>query len=268
MSYRRMLPFIFLNIIVSAAVVLTILWWWDGRQEEATASITAAQEIGQVNLPQGESPTVEREAEAAELPVNEIVAVPDESGPEVHIVAAGETLGQISSRYDVSMEEIMDANGMSNANFLFVGQELVIPLAGAEAEVVEESDEANNADAVEDVPAPIATTAPAADGEARIEIREVVGAGQLPLEAVQVVNNGSREANLAEWKLADQFGNYYEFSAITLFGDGAGIVIHTASGQDSATDLYWGAEESLWNSGDMVVLYDAEGTVVAEYQIP
>ncbi len=265
MSYRRMLPFIFLNIIVSAAVVLAILWWWDGRQEEATASITAAQEIGQVNLPQNESPTAE--SAPTELPAREINTVPDEGGPEVHIVAAGETLGQISSRYDVSMEEIMDANGMSNANFLFVGQELVIPMAGVPAEVIEDTGEADNSEEAEDVPAPIAT-APSVDGEARIEITEVVGPGQLPLEAVQVVNNGSKEANLAEWKLADQFGNYYEFSAITLFGDGAGIMIHTASGRDSATDLYWGAEESLWNSGDMVVLYDAEGTVVAEYQIP
>jgi competence protein ComEC len=53
-----------------------------------------------------------------------------------------------------------------------------------------------------------------------------------------------------------------------LFGDGAGISLHTGTGQDSATDLFWGLEETLWNSGDRVVLYDDAGTVRAEFQIP
>jgi hypothetical protein len=263
MSYRRMLPFIFLNIIVSAAVVLAILWWWDGRNEES--SVSFAPEIPQVDLPQGEIPIAD--TIPTELPKIDIVSIADEAGQEIHVVSAGETLGQISNRYDISMDEIMSANGMSNANLLFVGQELIIPLAGDEEAVIEEPLETENAEVEESLPAPI-PTAPSVDGEAIIEISEVVGPGQLPLEAVQVVNNGNRETTLSEWKLADQFGNYYEFRAITLFGDGAGIMIHTASGQDSATDLYWGEEESLWNSGDMVILYDADGTVIAEYQIP
>ena len=34
MSFRRMLPFILVNILVSATVVLAILWWWEGRKED------------------------------------------------------------------------------------------------------------------------------------------------------------------------------------------------------------------------------------------
>lgn len=269
MSYRRMLPFILLNIIVSASVVLVILWWWDGRTEESPAPAVALVENPDAPLMRQDVPAVEEPP--AELSEITIIATPDEAGPEIHVVAAGETLGQISSRYDVSMDDIMNANGMSNANFLFVGQELIIPQPGMAEEVAEEAvpevqdeAEAENEDAAL---APIPTEPPG-DGAAVIEIAEVVGPGQLPLEAVQIVNNGSREANLAEWKLADQFGNYYEFRAITLFGDGAGIMIHTAEGQDSATDLYWGEEEPLWSSGDMVILYDAGGQVIAEFQIP
>ena len=41
MSFRRMLPFLLLNIFISAAVVLGILWWWDGRQEDTLAVIQA-----------------------------------------------------------------------------------------------------------------------------------------------------------------------------------------------------------------------------------
>jgi LysM repeat protein len=265
MSYRRMLPFIFLNIVVSAVVVLAILWWWDGRKEDSFASAEGAPEILQVDDFQEEPQDVE--SAPIELPEVTNVPIADESGPETHIVAAGETLGQISGRYDVTLEEIMSANGMSNPNFLSVGQELIIPLAETVQEVVEEDPETTDNGDENVLPTPIPTE-PAGEGEAIIEIAEVIGPGQLPLEAVQIVNNGGREVKLSEWKLADQFGNYYTFSPITLFGDGAGILIHTTAGQDSATELYWGEEESLWKSGDMVILYDAEGAVQAEFEIP
>ena len=32
MAFRRMLPLIILNVIVSAVVVLALLYWWDNRQ--------------------------------------------------------------------------------------------------------------------------------------------------------------------------------------------------------------------------------------------
>ncbi len=266
MTYRRMLPFIFLNIVVSAAVVLAILWWWDGRKEESIASVEGVSEILQVDDSQEEPPVAE--SAPTELPEDTGVPIPnDESGPETHTVAAGETLGQISGRYEVSIEEIMSANGMSNPNFLSVGQELIIPLAETVQEVVEEDLETTDSGGENVLPTPIPTE-PAGEGEVIIEIAEVIDPGQLSLEAVQIVNNGGREAELSEWKLADQFGNYYTFSPITLFGDGAGILIYTTAGQDSATELYWGEEKSLWKSGDMVILYDAEGAVQAEFEIP
>ncbi len=46
---------------------------------------------------------------------------------ETHTVAAGETLSQIAARYGVSMETIMDLNGLDNADAIVVGQQLVIP---------------------------------------------------------------------------------------------------------------------------------------------
>jgi LysM repeat protein len=268
MSYRRMLPFIFLNIVVSAVVVLAILWWWDGRKEDSPASIEGVPEIVQVDDSQ-EEPQVEESA-PIELPEATNVPIVDESGPETHIVAAGETLGQISGRYDVTLEEIMSANGMSNPNFLFVGQELIIPLAETvqEAqETVEEVPETTDSGGENVLPTPIPTE-PSGEGEAMIEIAEVISPGQLSLEAVQIINNGRSEAKLSDWKLADQFGNYYTFSPITLFGDGAGILVHTTAGQDSATEFYWGEDESIWKSGEMVILYDAEGAVQAEFEIP
>ncbi len=42
MSFRRMLPFILVNILVSASVVLAILWWWEGRKEDTLTAVAAA----------------------------------------------------------------------------------------------------------------------------------------------------------------------------------------------------------------------------------
>ena len=265
MSFRRMLPFILVNILVSASVVLAILWWWDGRKEEIPGPLVEAPGVTVI------APTTQ-----ASYPVNALETQPQDlqslveetsSGPEVHIVGAGETLGQISIRYNVPMEDLMSANGMDNPNFLYVGQELIIPGTGVE-ETVQDIVTAEPETAVDNTPPTPIPTAPPTEGEAIITIAEVIGPGEVPLEAVQIVNNGSSQMSLLDWKLADQFGNYYTFGPITLFGDGAGILVHTISGQDNATDLFWGQENSLWKSGDMVVLYDADGTVQAEFKVP
>lgn len=265
MSFRRMLPFILVNILVSATVVLAILWWWEGRKEDTLAVISEVPEAAVVIPTEPANPALnEPEAQPEDVQTEGQEA---SSGLEVHVVGAGETLGQISIRYDVPMDELMAANGMDNPNFLFVGQELIIPGPGDVVAEEETAETEPQETAVAALPTPIPTEPPA-EGEALITIAEVIGPGDVPIEAVQIVNNGSSEMALKDWKLADQFGNFYTFGPITLFGDGAGILVHTTSGQDSATDLFWGHENSLWESGDMVILYDAAGAVQAEFQVP
>ena len=143
----------------------------------------------------------------------------------MHVVQAGETLGQISIQYDISVEAIMAANGMDNANFLAVGQELTIPQEGAPLPTVEATAVAG-AEAALPTPLP---TEPAPEGEAALSIARVIAAGQLGLEAVEVINNGSSQASLQNWTLSDGQGNDYTFNQVTLFGGGAGITLHTAT---------------------------------------
>ncbi|MGE5592283.1 MAG: LysM peptidoglycan-binding domain-containing protein [Betaproteobacteria bacterium] len=45
----------------------------------------------------------------------------------VHIVEPGDTLWQIALRYNAPVQAIMEANGITDANVLWVGQRLVIP---------------------------------------------------------------------------------------------------------------------------------------------
>lgn len=53
-------------------------------------------------------------------------------GEVSHTVVAGDTLTALSQQYNVSVEVIMQANGLSNADSLDVGQVLTIPAEGTE----------------------------------------------------------------------------------------------------------------------------------------
>jgi len=45
----------------------------------------------------------------------------------IHVVQAGETLSSIALRYGVTVQALMTANGIDNANLVYVGQRLQIP---------------------------------------------------------------------------------------------------------------------------------------------
>ncbi|MCL4863170.1 MAG: LysM peptidoglycan-binding domain-containing protein [Caldilineaceae bacterium] len=54
-------------------------------------------------------------------------AAPRGPASAIHIVQAGETLSQIAQQYGVTMQALMEANGIQNANAIYVGQSLRIP---------------------------------------------------------------------------------------------------------------------------------------------
>ncbi|MCB8945453.1 MAG: lamin tail domain-containing protein [Ardenticatenaceae bacterium] len=254
MSFRRMLPFLILNVIVSAAVVLGVLYWWDARQPEEV-EVDGSGVITAVTLPPI-AITAEAMAQATDTPE-------PEEGPPIHVVAPGDTLGNLSAFYDVPIEDIMAANDLTNADFLFVGQQLIIPIGGLPTATPEPTSTATpNAP-----PTPVATEPPEA-GEVAIEIATVQGVGQLESEAVQIVNRGTRQAALLNWELRDEAGHVYRFGQRTIFGDGAGIMVHTGAGQDSVTAVYWNLTEAVWESGETVTLVDADGAERATLVIP
>lgn len=49
------------------------------------------------------------------------------AGPSLVIVQWGDTLATIASRYDTTVDELVRANALPNANFIFAGQRLMIP---------------------------------------------------------------------------------------------------------------------------------------------
>ncbi len=51
-----------------------------------------------------------------------------------HVVVVGDTLSAIADQYDSTVEAIMEANGITDASLIFVGQELTIPGSTAASE--------------------------------------------------------------------------------------------------------------------------------------
>lgn len=258
MTFRRMLPFLLLNMVVSAVVVLGILYWWEGREVENGVVETAV-----VATPVLSVPTAV--AGANETFIDETPIPPPTSGPDlpVHIVAPGDTLGAIATLYDVPLDDLLTANGISNPNLLNVGDQLLIPVGGlpTPTPTIAPTETPNIA------PSPIPTE-PLTQGEVIIEISEVVAPGVLTEEAVAIVNSGTRPIALQGWQLRKGNAFVYTFEQITLFGEGAGLLIYTEAGIDTPLKLYWGLEEPLWAAGDTVTLVDAEGTTQATLTLP
>ena len=260
MPVRRMLPFILINIVVSAVVVLTILYFWDSRNSTGdevaltTLNGTATPETAVVNDP---TPIF--------VPATETPA-PEAEGPTIHIVSSGDTLGTISDIYGVTIEDIMSANNLVNANIISVGQELIIPEEGFEEQV--EIEEATAVPEENVLPTPIATEVVLEGDDVVIEITAVIGVGQLEDEAVQIRNTGNDPVALLGWKLAHTNGQVYTFGQATLFGGGIDILVHSEQGPNGATDYYWGLSEAVWEPGELVTLLDADDNIMATYTIP
>jgi hypothetical protein len=162
------------------------------------------------------------------------------------------------------MADIIAANNLANPDVLSVGQQLVIPVNGLAALTPEPTAAAEVTAAV---PTPLAAES-VEEGEALVEISAILGVGSLDEEAVEIINTGTTQQAMQGWQLADQDGHLYTFGQITIFGEGAGILLHTREGDSNTTDLFWGLDEPAWESGELVTLTNAENDVVVTFTVP
>jgi LysM repeat protein len=208
--------------------------------------------------------------------------------PTVYIVQAGDTLTSIARKFDVSLEDLMLANGITDPDYVLLGQELLIPIGGlpqvtptfTPVPVPTDTPLPFNpptplpsgatpppepAATVGPTPTAVPTLTSASLGEIRL-VLQVLNPGDLASEMVQVVNQGPF-VRLAGWTLSDEDGNVYTFPDFSLWGGGA-VNVHTASGSNTTTDLYWGQPNVVWDADEVATLKDAEGTVIATYMVP
>lgn len=257
MNVRRLIVYLILNALVSAAATFTVLTLWDRAHSTGpsltgvlTFTATAPAAVAANDTPA--TPLVE--PTPALLPT-----------PTLYVVKSGDTLGTIAQQFDVSVEEIMAANGLTDPNLLNVGTSLLIPVAGSAPPTAEPSTAAPPATTVVEPPRPTATRDPS-QAQPRLTIREVRSAGELAEETLVIVNDGG-PVDLAGWSLRDGAGHSYTFPSLMLFEGGA-ITLHTAAGTDSVTDLYWGQAEPVWAAGAEVLLSDTGGNLHTRFSVP
>ena len=100
-----------------------------------------------------------------------------------------------------------------------------------------------------------------------LKIQSVIGAGTLNAEVAVVKFEGEGQLDIASWQLKDDDGNTYTFPRLTLYKNGA-VQVHTVSGTNTVIDLYWGAGEAVWESGEDARLFDSQGNLRAIYRVP
>ncbi len=261
---RRQLAFIvLLNGLVSLVLALGVVWVFEIRrpeaaglaaltlpQAEAILAATAAPVLATDPAAAATAATAGAAAPVAQEP--EVEALPAQTTPaaggeqEIYTVQAGDSLLGIATRYNITVDQIMQANGLTNPDFVFSGQRLVIPVPG-------------NAAGGEPTP-----TAVVIQG---VEISAIEGGGDLNAESVLVVNDSDRAFTLQGWQLAREGGPAYTFGNTPLFPGGS-VRIHTRAGDNTSIDLYWGQTEAVWQSGTVAQLLSAPGAVVHSLPAP
>lgn len=250
MNRRQLALVIILNALISLAIAVSVVWVVEQRRPDPeTLAALATPILAPVAAPTF-TPTpaaaTPAPAEAAASPV--ATAAPN--AEEVYVVQAGDSLLAIAGRYGVSMQAIMDANNLTNPDFVFSGQRLIIPRADA---------------APTAAPSPTAAE-PAVAGQG-LRIASFTSNGALPNEAVQLANDSDLVINLQGWRLEKEGGPAYTFGGLSLF-PGSGVVLYTGAGVDTSVALYWNQTTPLWERGSLARLVNPQGQVVSELTAP
>lgn len=84
----------------------------------------------------------------------------------------------------------------------------------------------------------------------------------LNAEWIRVKNTSSRAKVLTGWTIRDPQGHVFRFPAFRLKG-GAVVTVHSGSGRNTASNLYWDADWYVWNNtGDRAILKNRAGGTV------
>lgn len=272
--WKRLFYYLIINVFVSACTVVTVLALWQRYQPEIPF-------LGDVNplalvTPMSPRALFPDYVSAAETPEPTAITLQStveaqpteiEMSEMTYTVEAGDTLGEIAVKFNITVAEIIAANEIADPDSLVVGQVLIIrkprvvPSTHAALPPEEFAEEVETL-----TPLPTTTSVPLT-GDSRVVIDSVIGAGDLASERVFLKRVGPGQISLTDWELVAENGETFTFPQLILFESGA-VFIHTREGQTTAVALYWELDHAVWQSGDTVVLIDDEGEVHTSYEIP
>lgn len=254
---RRQLAFVItLNALISLTIAVAVVWVVEQRRPDPEALAALATPITAPVI----APTFTPTPVAAIAQPQQDAATPQSADTaceeDAYVVQAGDSLLAIASRLGISMQAIMDANNLSNPDFVFSGQRLIIPCADIQP--------------ISSAPQPTATpdagNAQTAAGQG-IRVASFAGNGVLNSESVQIANDSDLVINLQGWRLEKENGPSYPFGSISLF-PGSGVVLYTGAGVDTSVALYWSQSAPVWESGAVARLINPQGQEIARLVAP
>ncbi|MBI1280323.1 MAG: LysM peptidoglycan-binding domain-containing protein [Anaerolineaceae bacterium] len=206
----------------------------------------------------------------------------------LHTLVEGDTPFGVAEQYGADPFKLMEVNGLNDetASLLQIGDTLIVPLEGCpltgpvttpvptlEEASVEATAEITAEGTAEPTQGPTATptlrptlTLPPTATNAKVEIAEVIGAGQITTEGITIRNNGNN-VNLKGWTIETSSGNVYTFAERILFSNGL-VTVYSRVGQDTAIALFWNRTAPSFQPGDVVTLKDNNGKVQGSYRLP
>jgi len=83
-------------------------------------------------------------------------------------------------------------------------------------------------------------------------------------EWVEITNQGNGAADLTGWRIEDEGPDHtYFFTDAFELAPGARVTLHSGTGADTPTTLYWGESNAVWNNpGDTASLFDSAGLLI------
>jgi micrococcal nuclease len=82
-------------------------------------------------------------------------------------------------------------------------------------------------------------------------------------EYIILENLGNSSLDLSGWTVSDDADHTYSFPNGFSLGPNDTVTIHTGTGSDTSSDLYWGSESPVWNNGeDTITVRDESSNVV------
>ncbi|NJN94215.1 MAG: LysM peptidoglycan-binding domain-containing protein [Anaerolineales bacterium] len=213
-------------------------------------------------------------------------------------------MSAIADKFGLPLADLMTANGLTNEDFIQIGQQLNIPVSGAAlptatfTAVPIPTDTPLPFDPPTPLPAdaavppePAATVGPSPTAsptaspthrgptptvlptftpppfdEIKVVVSEIIGPGDLFQETLVILNQGAG-TSLKNWKLEGSPLGVVTFPDIFLFSGGS-IRIHTVAGENTASDLYLNQGEAAWPPGTTIILSNASNAEISRFTVP
>jgi LysM repeat protein len=243
--------YLILNMFVSTTVTVAVLMYWDKYQRPKSNSIPDSLVVANVD-------SGDNKQHQSDKTIDNV----GQNYSTTYRVSSGDTVGRIALEFNLTVEELMEANDIGNPNKLAIDQLLFIP-------VTQSIEPTNRLIATDSMTSNVAVLAPdssiVSESSHMLEIRSVSSYGDLESEKLVIFNWGGT-VSLLGWSIVSSAGDTYDFPALRLHESGQ-VTLHTVVGNNTVTDLYWGRLQSAWNSGVTISLIDPSGNSHTSYAI-